>query len=188
MLDPQQQFGCPSRTPVAQQEVAAGTRAADANRENRGAHRAHDDGGGNGRVAFTLDNSQVWNPIGAAGRVAGQTRRWGDDFPRPSGRILLDAAEIRARLQGLTAALSRARGGLRARFPQPRVAPAAVRALPRSPPPVQRGTVEGLAYLHRAFCLDGRRIRWNSRHVASKGRSTGEQPPRRRLSCVTTSS
>lgn len=66
VLDPQQQFGLPERT-VAQQEVAAGTRAADAAKIE--AHIVRMVTAADGRVAFTLDNSQVWIQLEAQGEL-----------------------------------------------------------------------------------------------------------------------
>ena len=60
VLDPQQQFGLPERA-VAAQEVAAGTRAADATRLE--AHIARVAAAADGRRVFTLDNEQVWRQL-----------------------------------------------------------------------------------------------------------------------------
>jgi len=59
-LDPKQQFGLPEQT-VAQQEVAAGTRAVDtAAIEGHISQLSHT---ANGRAIFTLDNGQVWRQV-----------------------------------------------------------------------------------------------------------------------------
>lgn len=66
VLDREQQFGLPERT-VAQQEVAAGTRAADAPKIE--AHIVRMVPGADGRVAFTLDNAQVWLQLEPQGEL-----------------------------------------------------------------------------------------------------------------------
>jgi hypothetical protein len=58
--DATQQFGLPERT-VAAQEVAAGTRPAEAKKIE--AHVAKFAPGPDGRLVFTLDNDQVWRQL-----------------------------------------------------------------------------------------------------------------------------
>jgi hypothetical protein len=58
--DPKKQFGLPEQA-VATQEVAAGTRAADA--PNIEAHITQLSFGENGRIVFSLDNDQVWRQL-----------------------------------------------------------------------------------------------------------------------------
>jgi hypothetical protein len=65
-LNPQQQFGLPERA-VAAQDVAAGTRAADASKIE--AHLAQVAPAADGRVVFTLDNEQVWRQLVAEGEL-----------------------------------------------------------------------------------------------------------------------
>jgi hypothetical protein len=64
VLTPQQQFGLPERAVVAK-EVAAGTRAADA--EKIEAHILRLSPGADGRIVFTLDNDQVWRQLQTEG-------------------------------------------------------------------------------------------------------------------------
>jgi hypothetical protein len=64
VLDPQQQFGLPERA-VAANEIAAGTRAADASKVE--AHIVRLAGEADGRMVFTLDNDQVWRQLIAEG-------------------------------------------------------------------------------------------------------------------------
>ncbi len=66
MLDPQQQFGLPERTVVAQ-EVAAGTRASDLSEIE--AHIVGFAPAADGRIMFTLDNDQVWRQLAAEGEL-----------------------------------------------------------------------------------------------------------------------
>ena len=63
VLDPKQQFGLPERS-VAVQEIAAGTRAADA--KSIEAHVSRLSEGGSGHIIFTLDNAQVWRQVTAS--------------------------------------------------------------------------------------------------------------------------
>lgn len=58
--DAKQQFGLPERT-VAAQEVAAGTRPAEAKKIE--AHVTRFAPGPDGRLVFTLDNDQVWRQL-----------------------------------------------------------------------------------------------------------------------------
>jgi hypothetical protein len=58
--DARQQFGLPERT-VAAQEVAAGTRPAEAKKIE--AHVTKFAPGPDGRLVFTLDNDQVWRQL-----------------------------------------------------------------------------------------------------------------------------
>jgi hypothetical protein len=64
--DPERQFGLTDRA-VAQQEVAAGARAADAPRIE--AHVMRLSAGAGGRVVFELDNDQVWRQVIADGEL-----------------------------------------------------------------------------------------------------------------------
>lgn len=59
-LDPKKQFGLPAVT-VAKQEVAAGTRAADASKIE--AHITKVSQTPDGRAVVTLDNDQVWRQL-----------------------------------------------------------------------------------------------------------------------------
>jgi hypothetical protein len=59
-IDPKKQFGLPEVT-VAKQEVAAGTRAADATKIE--AHIAKLSQTSDGRAIVTLDNDQVWRQL-----------------------------------------------------------------------------------------------------------------------------
>lgn len=63
-FDPQQQFGLPEHAVVAE-EVAAGTRAADAAKIE--AHLSRFSTTPDGRVVFNLDNGQVWRQLLAEG-------------------------------------------------------------------------------------------------------------------------
>ena len=60
VLDPKQQFGLPEHA-VATQEVAAGTRAADAAKIDARIMQLSQTA--NGRAIFTLDNDQVWRQL-----------------------------------------------------------------------------------------------------------------------------
>jgi hypothetical protein len=63
-LDPQQAFGLPERA-IADKEVAAGTRASDA--EQIEAHILQITTAPDRRMVFTLDNNQVWRQLAAEG-------------------------------------------------------------------------------------------------------------------------
>jgi len=64
--DPQKQFGLPEKK-VAAQEVAAGTRAADAAQVE--AHITQLAPAGDQRLVFTLDNGQVWRQLSVQGEM-----------------------------------------------------------------------------------------------------------------------
>jgi hypothetical protein len=64
--DPQKQFGLPEKKVVAQ-EVAAGTRAADATQIE--AHITQLAPAGDQRLVFTLDNGQVWRQLSVQGEM-----------------------------------------------------------------------------------------------------------------------
>jgi hypothetical protein len=63
-LDSKQQFGLPERS-VATQEIAAGTRAAEATTIE--AHITQLSQGTNGRFTYALDNAQIWRQLGSTG-------------------------------------------------------------------------------------------------------------------------
>jgi hypothetical protein len=64
--DPLKQFGLPERT-VADQEIAAGVRAADPTKIE--AHVLHLSTATNGHVTFSLDNGQIWRQLTAEGEL-----------------------------------------------------------------------------------------------------------------------
>ncbi len=76
VLDREQQFGLPEST-VAAKEVAAGTRAADAQKIE--AHLAKVATSADGRAVFTLDNAQVWR----------QLEPQGDEFSKPGDAVTI---------------------------------------------------------------------------------------------------
>jgi D-lyxose ketol-isomerase len=61
-VEPQKTFGLPPQR-VVKQEIAAGTRAADASKIE--AHISQLAQAPNGRTVFTLDNDQVWRELTA---------------------------------------------------------------------------------------------------------------------------
>jgi hypothetical protein len=65
-LTPEQQFGIPERQ-VAEKEVAAGTRPAEATKIE--ARLAAISQSADGRLVFTLDNAQVWRQLAAEGEL-----------------------------------------------------------------------------------------------------------------------
>ena len=66
LLTPQQQFGLPERAVVAQ-EVAAGTRSADANKVDATVTRVFT--AADRRQVYTFDNGQVWRQLTDSGDI-----------------------------------------------------------------------------------------------------------------------